>query len=174
MEKEELIKKARTGDEEAFVNLMYDIRFDLYKIARVRLSCDADIEDAIQETAFEIYRSIRKLRNEKSFMFWVIKILINKCNKIYKYNLRSKISYENLEMDNFITDNTDNYTEDDAEFYYLLEGLNYEERLSILLFYMEDYSIKQISRIMNVNENTVKTRLKRAKDKIKEKYESIL
>ena len=54
-----------------------------------------------------------------------------------------------------------------------MEGLNYDERMAIILFYMEDYPIKEIARLMKTNENTIKTRLKRAKDKIKAKYDRI-
>ena len=52
----------------------------------------------------------------------------------------------------------------------LLKDLNYDERIAIILFYLEGYSIKDISKILKTNENTIKTRLKRSKDKIKQKY----
>ena len=48
--------------------------------------------------------------------------------------------------------------------------LKYEERMILTLFYLEDYSIKEISKVMKLNENTVKTKLKRGKDKIRINY----
>ena len=173
MEIEELINKAKKGDKDSLITLICNIKSSLYKIARVRLSNDADIEDAVQETIIEAYRNIKSLNSEKAFKSWITTILINKCNKIYQDNKKHNISYDKLELDDFLIDssNISSQVENDSEFYYLLKDLDYEERMSILLFYMEDYPIKEISKIMNLNENTVKTKLRRAREKIKEKYE---
>lgn len=97
---EELVKKAQKGNKEAFTELIYEIRHDLYKIARCRLSCEDDIEDAVQETMIEAFKNIKKLKKEESYKKWVIKILVNKCNRIYNKNKNRNISFENLELDN--------------------------------------------------------------------------
>lgn len=170
MEVENLIKKAKNGDKEAFTELIISIRHDLYKIAKVRLSCEADIEDAIQETIIEAFKSIKKLRKIASYKCWIIKILINKCNRIYQLRKKNQISYENLNLEELSISSTNLTTDSDLEFYYLLKGLNYDERMTIVLFYMEDYPIKEIAKLMKTNSNTVKTRLYRAKSKIKNKY----
>ena len=81
---DELILMAQTGDEEAFANMILYIKDDLYKIAKTRLANETDIEDAIQETMIETYKSIKKLNDPNKFKKWVIKILINKCNRIYR------------------------------------------------------------------------------------------
>lgn len=77
----ELIKRAQNGDANAFTNLILSIKNDLFKIAKTRLVNDADIEDVIQETMIETYKFIKKLKEPEKFKKWVIKILINKCNK---------------------------------------------------------------------------------------------
>ncbi len=171
MEITDKLKKAKEGNKEAFIELIYEIRNELYKIARVRLSCYDDIEDAVQETMIQAFKSIKHLKKENSFKNWVIKILINKCNLIYRKKEKDNISYENSNLDNFLISEEKIKTESDMEFYYLLEGLNYDERIAIILFYLEDYSIKDIAKTLHTNENTIKTRLRRAKLKIKEKYE---
>ena len=74
-------------------------------------------------------------------------------------------------MENYLTLNQADDYEHEIEFYQMLKVLNYDEKLVILLFYKEDYSISVISKILNVNENTIKTRLRRAKEKIKVSYE---
>ena len=154
---EELVKKAQKGNKEAFTELIYEMRHDLYKIARCRLSCEDDIEDAVQETMIEAFKNIKKLKKEESYKKWVIKILVNKCNRIYNKNKNRNVSFENLELDNW-------------DFYLILKDLKYDERISLTLFYLEDYSIKEISKILKTNENTIKTRLKRGKEKIKNKF----
>ncbi len=49
--------------------------------------------------------------------------------------------------------------------------LNYKERLVIVLYYSEQYTTKEISKILSTSENTVKSQLRRAKLKIKTHYE---
>lgn len=55
------------------------------------------------------------------------------------------------------------------EFERLLIFLNYKERIVLVLFYLNDYTTKDISKILKINENTVKTLLRRSKSKIKER-----
>lgn len=167
---EELIKQAQKGDKEAFTQLIYEIRQDLYKIARCRLSCEDDIEDAVQETMIETFKNIKKLKKQEAYKKWIIKILVNKCNYIYKKNKNRNISFENLELEKRYSFN-EKYNElEEIDFYLILKGLNYDERIALTLFYLEDYSIKEISKLLKTNENTIKTRVKRGKEKIKIKF----
>lgn len=63
--------------------------------------------------------------------------------------------------------NTNKDIEDDLNFYYLINTLKYEERIVIVLHYMEQYSIEDISNTLKMNKNTIKTHLYRAREKIK-------
>lgn len=164
---EELIKKAQKGDKNAFTDIILQIRNDLYKIAKTRISSDDDIEDLIQDTMIETYKHIKKLREPEKFKMWVIKILVNKCNKLYKKKYRKDISIDEYNMENYIILNSQKDIEDDLNFYYLIKKLKYEERIVLILHYMEQYSVKDISKILKINENTVKTHLFRARERIK-------
>lgn len=164
---EELIKKAQKGDKNAFTDIILQIRNDLYKIAKTRISSDDDIEDLIQDTMIETYKYIKKLREPEKFKMWVIKILVNKCNKLYKKKYRKDISIDEYNMENYIILNSQKDIEDDLNFYYLIKKLKYEERIVLILHYMEQYSVKDISKILKINENTVKTHLFRARERIK-------
>ena len=64
---EELIRMAQNGDEIAFTNLIMLINDDLYKIAKSRITNETDIEDAIQETMIETYKSIKKLNEPRKY-----------------------------------------------------------------------------------------------------------
>ena len=132
------------------------------------MSCEDDIEDAVQETMIETFKSIKKLRKQESYKKWIIKILINKCNHIYKKNKDRNVSFENVEVKTIYQNKYEQLEE--LDFYSILNGLKYEERMILTLFYLEDYSIKEISKVMKLNENTVKTKLKRGKDKIRINY----
>lgn len=166
---DELIQKAQTGDTEAFTKIVLEFENDLYKIAKTRIKNEADIEDAIQETMIETYKSIKKLKEPQKLKKWLIKILINKCNRIYKKKYKKDVSindYFNVQS----IDSNFNNIENDMNFFSLLDKLTYEERIIIILYYKERYRIKEIKEILNMNENTIRTHLFRAREKIKINY----
>ena len=92
---EELILEAKKGNIEAFTLAILNIKNDLYKIAKVKTSNEEDIQDIIQETMLNAYKNIKKLKDPSKFKSWIIKILINNCNKYYykyKYLIFCNIS----------------------------------------------------------------------------------
>lgn len=163
----ELVEKAKNGDEKAFIELIISINDYLYKIARTRLYCQDDIEDAIQDTILSAFCSIKKLKHTEFFKTWIIKILINNCNKIYKNKSKNDVYYEDYLLKSYA--NEQNIFESNIDFYILLKNLNYNERIVIVLYYGLGYKIKEISKILEINENTIKSRLARGKEKIKER-----
>lgn len=164
---EELIKRAQKGDKNAFSEIILNIRNDLYKIARVRITSDEDIEDLIQETMIETYKSIRKLKDPKKLKAWTFSILINKCNKFYKKSNANIVSIEDFDLDTYSLNNNHNHIDDDLNFYFLIKDLRYEERLILILYYMGEYTTDEIAEIVKMNPNTVKTHLSRARKNIK-------
>lgn len=166
----ELIKKAQNGDKQAFTDIIMNIEDDLYKIAKTRISNEADIDDLIQDTMIESYKHIKSLKEPYNVKMWVIKILINKCNKLYKKKYRKEISIDEYNMENYIILNNQKDIEDDLNFYYLIKCLKYEERIIVILYYKEQFSVEEISKILKINKNTVKTNLYRARQKIKENF----
>lgn len=171
MEKE-LVKKARKGDKKAFEELILYYHKDLYKIAKVRLINEEDINDAIQETIIAAYQSISKLINISKFKAWLIQILINCCNSIYKKRKReNNISYELIDADNYLCENCEFGS--DLDFYNIISSLNLDERTIIILYYVDGYSTIEISKILNMNNNTVRSKLLRAKNKIKDNLKEV-
>ena len=171
---DELILMAQAGDEDAFTKMILYIKDDLYKIAKTRIAKtrianETDIEDAIQETMIETYKSIKRLKDPNKFKKWVIKILINKCNRIYRRKYKTDISIDEYNVETLKSNNIID-VENKLNFYDIIKILNYEERLIIILYYMEDYSVKEIKSILKMNENTINTHLYRARQKIKKNY----
>lgn len=167
---EELIKKAREGDKEAFTQAILLIKNDLYKIAKVKTLNEDDIQDIIQETMMDAYKYIKRLKETSKFKSWIIKILINNCNKYYKkYYVQENYDLE-FYKESIKYNNDQQLIEDTLDFYEMIKQLKYEERIIIVLYYGEKYTTKEISNILSVNENTIKTRLSRAKEKIKNTY----
>lgn len=167
---EELIISAKNGDKIAFTNLIIMIQNDLYRIAKVRLQDIDDINDVIQDTMISAYKNLNKLKDIENFKSWIIKILINKCNEIYR---KKKKNYEiiNKLKKNY---NSKSYTMQDinSKIYFdlIISELKYDEQLIVTLYYNSNYSCMEISNILDMKFNTVKSKLLRAKEKIRKKY----
>ena len=94
---EELVEKAKNGDKNSFTKLMLMAERELYYIAKSRLKNDDDVYDAIQETTIIAYKNIEKLKENQYFKTWLIRILINETNLIYKRNKkRNLIPFEEI------------------------------------------------------------------------------
>lgn len=169
---DELVMRAKQGDEQAFIEIIISMENDLYKIARMRLRNDEDIEEAVQETCIEVFRNIKKLREVAYFKTWLIKILINKCNYIYKKNKKNCVSFEEKNVEEFYISQSIDIVENRRDFELLIEQLNYKDRVVITLFYLEGFSNKDISKILRIPVSTVKNRIARARHKLKDILES--
>lgn len=165
---DELIEKAKNGDKEAFTSLMLSLEKELYKIAKARLKNDEDIYDAIQETIIQAFKSLRKLKNNEYFKTWIVRILINKTNDIFRRKARQKeISFEEIKDVQMFNSYNNGTIDEIIDFNFVRDKLKYEDRVIIILYYMEGFSDREISKIMNLKENTVKTKRLRAKQRIK-------
>lgn len=161
-----LVRKAKKGNQESFCVLIEMIKNDLYLIAKTRLKNEDDIADAIQDTIIICYNNIKFLRKENSFKAWSIKILINNCNKIYKKYNNENIS---IEYDENLLGSVEN-TDEKLNFEDLIKDLNSDEQLILTLYYYSRYTTKEISKILKIKENTIKSKISRAKEKIYKKY----
>lgn len=166
-----LVNKAKRNDYEAFCKLIEIIKNDLYLIAKTRLKNEEDIADVIQETIITCYNNIKFLRKETSFKPWTIKVLINKCNKMYKNPNNINISIESNSINEYIgtTENND----EKLNFEDLIKDLSSDEKLILTLYYYSRYTTKEISKITKIKENTIKSKISRAKEKIYKKYGGI-
>ena len=169
-ELEELLDKAIRKDISALEKILQSINSDLYRVAKAKLDNEEDIKDAISETTIDVYKNLHKLKEKKYFKTWVIKILIHKCNDIYRSKYRQlKILTKFLKSKNFekVSNHTDKIDEK-LDFESFLNVLNEDERIVIVLHYNNRYTVGEIADILNINVNTIKSRLNRGKQKIEE------
>ena len=165
---EALIVEAIKGNTQALSDLIIAIEEDLYKIARTRLSCEDDINEAVQQTIVQIFKSIKKLKEPKYFKTWTIKILINKCNKLYrKIQKNTFMEYDESIINLQISD--ENKIISNMDFFLLIKDLEYEERITCTLYYLERLTTKEISKILKEPESTTRNRKSRAVKKLQKK-----
>ena len=166
---EELIEKAKNKDEEAYEKIINEIKPILYRVAKAKLDNEEDIHDAISETIFDAYEKLYELKENKYFQTWIIRILINRCNYIYKINTRHLRLIEKTtsadSIDNYY-DNSIDKLEGKINFEMMIDKLNPDEKIVFVLYFYLNYDTTEISKILNINVNTIKSRLLRGKEKI--------
>ena len=135
----------------------------LYSTAKTILFDDQDCADAIQETIVKAFLKIETLRNDKYARTWLIRILINEC-----YNLLRKSSkLVSLEGMGEMTEMEAKKETDYSDLYRAVNSLKEELRLPVILYYIEDFNIKEIAQILEITEGAVQKRLARARGKLK-------
>jgi len=161
MEKIEIVKKAKQGDTNAIEQILLENMQAMYRVAFGILRTEEEISDAVSNTVVIVFEKIQTLKNENFFKTWLTRILINECYKIYKQN--KKIIYlENCNQETLI--HNDTYT--DFETRNLIKNLSEDLREIVVLYYFEDFSVKEISKIVKIPEGTVKSRLSRARQEL--------
>ena len=147
-------------NKEAFVRLIRMNKQSLYKTAWIYLRDEQDIADALQNTILSCYENIQRLREPKYFKTWLMRILINECKDILRQKNHA------AELDDF-AEGVHCEELNLCEWKQLLLCLDEESRKIVELYYFDEFSVKEISALLEMNSNTVSTKLSRARAKLK-------
>lgn len=164
-----LVKKARAGNRRALNKLLRGRYEKLYRIAYSYMKNESDALDVIQEATIRIMTKISQLQQESYFDTWMIRILINECQRALGKKQRSLgkqiISDELAQLPDERIRITQQVENSELLNYLSLLRPGYEEVL--LLYYYNEMTVSEISQLLSVNENTVKTRLARGRQELK-------
>ena len=139
--------------------LIMDNKDGMYRLAFSILRNDADAQDAVSEAIVLAFEKCHQLRKTSSAKSWLIQILVNSSKKIAlqsnKYVLlENEIQYEQAEE----------FKDDDM--WETVMELDEEFREVVVLYYYEQFSVREIGKMLRVPEGTVKSRLARAREKL--------
>ena len=149
-------------DKEVFANKVLENEQSLYRVSMSMLRSEADAQDAVYDTILTAYEKINTLRNDDSFSSWLMQILVRYCYKTLKGRKRFEDSGEDL-ADETSRDNP--YI--NVEIGEAISSLSPKIRAVVLLYYVEDYSLKEIHSVLNIPVGTVKSRLNKGRNQIK-------
>jgi RNA polymerase sigma factor (sigma-70 family) len=159
------VKKAKKGDEQSFYELILSVKESLYRTAYRYFGNEHDALDAVQEVTCRAFLKLQSLRQPDYFKPWIIRMMINHCNDVWKK--RSKMIPVQQIYEKGIQEN-------------ITDQLILEELLTVLdpnlqeiihLKYFEDWTIRQIATWKRVPEGTVKTWLSRALNTLRLEWE---
>lgn len=160
---ENLVIKSKAGDTAAFGSLYELYCRDMYRFALYYTGSSAVAEDCVSETVLIAFRKIGELQNISAFKSWLFRILRNTCTAHFR-----KASREVSENESFTGIHSfENEQNEKISLRKALMRLPEEEREMIILHYCIGYTSKEISRMLVMNENTVRSKISRGTEKLR-------
>lgn len=182
----ELIKEAKLGNMGAFESLIIRYESKVYNIAYKMFNNEEDAKDVSQEIFIKLYRNLIKFNEQSKFSTWLYRVAVNTCldeirkRKKDKENLTSNVyETEDGEIEREIPST---YNMPEAELIkndrieklrYALTLIKEDHRSVIVLKDLEGYSYNEIADTLNITIGTVKSRISRARESLKETLEQI-
>ena len=177
---ESLVNRAQSGDLQAIEKLLEVAHTSVSYQCRKMMPRQEDAEDLTQEVLLTVYQKIDTLKEAKAFWSWLNRITATHCMNALSRN-HVDLQFAEDEDGHSVVDDLEVLDEhaipdkalDNAETARMIDeiisGLPEAQRMSTLLYYYNEMSVKEIAQIMNVPENTVKSRLNLARKAIKDK-----
>ena len=166
----ELVLAYKNGNEKAFAALVKKWHVQFCKLAFWYVK-DVDVaKDIAQESWQVILDKLDKLENPSRFKSWSISIVNRKAIDYLRANKRvenKNQKYYNENKNNIISEEIDNKEELKSNLLKAIQKLSIEQQLVVKLFYVELYSLKEISEFSKISIGTAKSRLFYAREKLK-------
>jgi RNA polymerase sigma-70 factor, ECF subfamily len=174
---QELIRRVREGDKEAFYGLVRPCQRAVFFAARSVLNNDADAEEAVQESVLKAFMHIKQFRGESKFSTWLVQIAINEARM--KLRKEHRELYESLD-ESIADEQGDYWPRDFADWREIpIEALQRKElrealskalaslepkyRQVVVLRYIQHLSVAETAETLGLSEEAVRTRLHRAR-----------
>src|SRR5580693_4389926 len=174
-----LVRRAQAGDETAFQEIVERYQSKVFSIIHGIVRQRNDVEDIAQQVFTKIYFSMRNFDFRSSLITWVYKITVNECfdylrkKKVRKLVYESDMSEDEVRrVENSETGGSGRNARADTTLarrdyvVKLLERVSGEERDLLMLKEVEGYSVEEMARRLKMNENTIKVKLFRARQKL--------
>ncbi len=174
----ELVRLAQTGNKEAFEELVRRHQHRVFAVAGGILRRREDVEDIAQQVFVKAYFSIKRFDQRAAFSTWLYKITVNECwdllrkkkvrPLLYESDLSEEQNQQFSAAEKFESGAQDvsDKLEAQQRIEILLQGLDERDRMMLILKEVEGFAIEEIAEILDLNANTVKVRLFRARRRI--------
>ena len=180
----QLIQDTLSGDEAAFSTLVQKYQRNVHAIVWRKTGDFHYAEEITQDTFLQAYEKLSTLRNPKQFAGWLYVIANRRCInwlRRQKPTTRSldetsvkeidKLTYERYILEQRETDASEHRYDIVKK---LLEKLPESERTVVTLYYLGEMTIREISKFLGVSNNTIRSRLRRGRERLRENQESLI
>lgn len=155
-----LVELAAAGDERAFAELVRASERTLYAAARAILKSDQDAQDCVQEAILKGWRKLGTLRDESLFRTWLTRITVTTAINMTRKRGRGAPLLADVPAKG-------ERRNERLDVRRAIEALDRKSRVCTVLYYFEDMSVDEIARVLGVRAGTVKSRLFRARGKLR-------
>lgn len=132
----------------------------LFRICMLYLQNEQDAKDIMQDTFLSFLEKQNRIKEPAHVKAWLIRVSLNKCHDLYRRRkTHPEISFEEIEK----------YVNAPEEVDIVSEIMKLPEKLkiTIYLYYVEGYQIKEIAKLLQITEFSVKKRLQRGREQLK-------
>ena len=180
-EDRDLVSRAQRGDKDAFEVLVRRHQSRVFAVAGGILRNKEDVEDIAQQVFLKAYFSLKRFDQRAAFSTWLYKITVNECWDLLRRRKVRPLLYEaDLSEEQARQYRASEETEDrgsdvserlesQQEIAKLLDCLEQRDRLMLILKEVQGFSVDEIAELLQINGNTVKVRLFRARQRIAER-----
>jgi len=170
----DLVRRCLNGEEEAYGFLVDKYKGAVHALARKKLSNYHDAQEIAQEVFIKAYQNLQKLREPDCFAGWLYVITANECRLRLKNRAREKEGL--LTMKEMICQQQADHTPQQTKqhLHDAIDSLPESDRTVIHLHYFGGLTCEEISRFIGASKTAVKTRLSRARVKLKQEMTQML
>ena len=178
-----LIAEYMSSQNQLYFGELYERYADkVYSKCYTMLKDEGLAGDAAQEIFTKIFLKLASFNGQAKFSTWVFSITYNYCIDLIRRNKKLKVTLSVDDDEKNLQIAAPQQEISDAEFleldlkrlYNAMEELSPEERALLILKYKDNLSIKELAEMTQKNESAIKMRLKRAKEKVKSRYNELL
>lgn len=167
-----LVRDALNGDETAWQRIYEKYSRKVYTVAKGILLDTQDAEDAVQETFLQIYQNLPRFRKESRFSTWAFRIAVNTAIQISRRR-KGREKEVPLEEASLVPDPQEVWRDDVEQIHSALTRLRPPDRAILALIYWEGLSLTEAGEVLSCNANAAKTRLHRARERLREILEEM-
>jgi len=179
-EDRELVRRAKNSDKEAFESLVRRHQGRVFAVAGGILRNREDVEDVAQQVFLKAYFSLKRFDQRAAFSTWLYKITVNECwdllrkRKVRPLTVEVDLNDEQARQYRAAEDLPDGHADASEQLAarerveQLLECLEERDRSMLVLKEVQGFSVEEIAEALEINANTVKVRLFRARQRIAE------
>lgn len=169
---DDIIRKAAAGDMQAFEAIYQATSAFVYNVALRVTGNREDAEDVTQEVFLTMHHKLGEFRFQSSLKTWAYRITVNAAiNASKKRSRGATVAIDDVPFEGAVESAVHAAADREANeglVNALLDSLNEDQRACVTLRSIEGLSYEDIARVLGVNINTVRTRLKRAREKMME------
>ena len=181
-EERQLVRLAQSGEEAAFEELIRRHQQRVFGLVSGILRRREDVEDVVQQVFLKVFVSLKRFDQRAAFSTWLYKISVNECwdylrkKKVRPLVYEADLSEEQVSrLDGVVSaEQPPASSSDRAEARDLLERmmekLPEQDRQLLVLKEVEGFSVQELAEILDLNVNTVKVRLFRARARLMDVY----